>query len=68
MGFEKSGVPVPGVRTLVVGTYNVDYEITGDDLVILSIRPDQVPEPSSKIDDDFEYEDDAAPPPDSTRR
>ncbi len=61
MGFEKSGLPIPGVRSLVVGAYVIDYEITGDDLLILAIRPGQVPEPSLETEDDFDYEDDAAP-------
>jgi hypothetical protein len=56
MGFEKSGLPVPGVRSLVVGTYVLDYEIAGNDLLILAIRPGQVPEPSLEADDDFDYE------------
>jgi plasmid stabilization system protein ParE len=62
MGFEKSGLPIPGVRSLVIGAYNLDYEIAGDDLLILAIRPGQVPEPSREIEDDFDYEDDAPPP------
>jgi plasmid stabilization system protein ParE len=61
MGFEKSGLPVPGVRSLIVGAYNLDYEIEGDALIILSIRPGQVPEPSSAVDEDFDYEVDSAP-------
>jgi plasmid stabilization system protein ParE len=68
MGFEKSGLPVPGVRSLVVGTYNIDYEITGDDLLIVSIRPGQVPEPSVEVDDNFDYEGDGSRPRGSERR
>ncbi len=60
MGFEKSGLPVPGVRSLIVGAYILDYEIAGSDLLILAIRAGQVPEPSLEVDDDFDYEDDSS--------
>jgi plasmid stabilization system protein ParE len=56
MGFEKSGLPVPGIRTLIVGTYCLDYEMAGDQLLILSIRPGHVPEPAPDAEDDFDYE------------
>jgi addiction module RelE/StbE family toxin len=57
MGFRKGGLPVPGTRSLVVDTYILDYEVTGDELLITAIRPGQVPESLLEVEDDFDYED-----------
>lgn len=57
MGFQKGGLPIPGARSLVVDTYILDYEITGDALLIMAIRPGQVPESLLEVEDDFDCED-----------
>ena len=69
MGFQKGGLPIPGMRSLVVDTYILDYEIAGDELLIMAIRPGQVPESLLEVEDDFNYEDgnDASPLPGSKR-
>jgi hypothetical protein len=61
MGFQKGGLPVPGMRSLVVDTYILDYEVNGDELLIAAIRPGQVPETLLEAEDDFDYEQDDAP-------
>ena len=55
MGFEKAGLPVPGIRSLVVDTYIIDYEISNDTIFIVAIRPGQVPE-QLLTEGDFDYE------------
>lgn len=56
MGFEKEGLPVRGMRSLVVGDYILDYEIRGEDVFITAIRPGQKPENAIEVTDDFDYE------------
>lgn len=67
MGFQKGGLPIPGLRSLVVDSYVLDYEIAGDELLITAIRPSQIPESLFEIEDDFDYEA-GAPPPGPRRR
>lgn len=38
MGSEREGLPLPGMRRLVVGAYLLDYEITRSGVSIVSIR------------------------------
>ena len=37
LGFAKEGLPVPGMRRLIVGNYLLDYEISGDAVLVLAI-------------------------------
>ena len=68
MGFQKGGLPIPGMRSLVVDTYILDYEVHGDELLIAAIRPGQIPETMLEAEDDFDYEDDSTPQHPGTRR
>jgi len=58
MGFQKAGLPIPGMRSLIVDAYIIDYEVSADTVLILAVRPSQIPEASLTVDDDFDYEDD----------
>ena len=56
MGFEKDGLPIRGMRSLVVGDYILDYEIHGEDVFITAVRPGLKPETTIEVGDDFDYE------------
>ncbi|TIQ37414.1 MAG: type II toxin-antitoxin system RelE/ParE family toxin [Mesorhizobium sp.] len=64
MGKTFDRLPIPGSHRLVVGDYLLDYDLTDDEVVILSIRHCQQQPLTPEIEDDFDYEAGAAKPPD----
>ncbi len=56
LGFAKEGLPVPGMRRLIVGNYLLDYEISGDAVLVLAIRHGRQKPPDITLDDDFDFE------------
>lgn len=56
LGRSIEGLPVPGMHRLVVGDYLLDYDVTSEDVVILSIRHGRQQPLTEDIDDDFDYE------------
>ena len=44
------------MRSLAVDTYILDYEVNGDELLIVATRPGQGPETLLEAEDDFDYE------------
>ncbi|MBM2713539.1 type II toxin-antitoxin system RelE/ParE family toxin [Mesorhizobium caraganae] len=64
MGKTFDRLPIPGSHRLVVGDYLLDYDLADEEVVILSIRHGQQQPLTPEIDDDFDYEEDAAKPSD----
>lgn len=62
MGKTFDRLPIPGSHRLVVGDYLLDYDLTDEEVVILSIRHGQQQPLAPEIEDDFDYEEDAAEP------
>jgi plasmid stabilization system protein ParE len=54
-------LPIPGSHRLVVGDYLLDYDLTDEEVVILSIRHGQQQPLIPGVEDDFDYEDAAKP-------
>ncbi|MGN6585334.1 MAG: type II toxin-antitoxin system RelE/ParE family toxin [Rhizobiaceae bacterium] len=67
MGKTFDRLPIPGSHRLVVGDYLLDYDVTEDEVVILSIRHGQQQPLTPEIEDDFDYEEGAAKPSDPGR-
>jgi hypothetical protein len=51
----------------VVGDYLLDYDVTEEEVVILSIRHGQQQSLTPEIEDDFDYEEGVAKPSDPSR-
>lgn len=56
MGRGIEQLPVPGSHRLVVGDYLIDYDVSDDQLVIVSIRHGQQQPPPPEPDEDYDYE------------
>lgn len=61
MGFESDDLPVDGMRRLVVGDYLMDYEVTEQEIHVVSIRSGKRLSQSTILEPDSDYEDEAAP-------
>ena len=61
LGTGKMGLPHSDMRCLVAGDYLMDYQIRGDEVLILAIRHGRQLEVSFELDD-VSYDDDDAPP------
>jgi plasmid stabilization system protein ParE len=57
IGSQSAGLPITGLRRLVMGNYVVDYQIRGDVIDILTIRHGRQKEQPLPLDDDVDYED-----------
>ena len=53
-GIER--LPIPGSRRLVVGDYLLDYDIAGEDIIIISIRHGRQSDVPPDTDEDADYE------------
>jgi len=56
LGFTKEGLPIPGMRRLIVGNYLLDYEISRDVVLVVAIRHGRQTPPDIILDDDFDFE------------
>ncbi|HKI13551.1 MAG TPA: type II toxin-antitoxin system RelE/ParE family toxin [Roseiarcus sp.] len=56
LGLAKEGLPIPGMRRLIVGNYLLDYEISGDVILVVAIRHGRQKPPDMALDDDFDFE------------
>ena len=56
LGFAKEGLPIPGMRRVIVGNYLLDYEISGDVVHLVAIRHGRQMPPEMTVDDDFDFE------------
>ena len=56
LGFAKEGLPIPGMRRVIVGNYLLDYEISGDVVLVVAIRHGRQMPPDMTLDDDFDFE------------
>src|SRR5271157_4192879 len=55
LGFAKEGLPIPGMRRLIVGNYLLDYEISGDVILVVAIRHGRQKPPDMAVEDDFDF-------------
>lgn len=67
LGTGKKGLPHSDMRCLVVGDYLIDYQIRGDEVLILAIRHGRQLEVIIEPDD-VNYDGDDAPLPPGSRR
>jgi plasmid stabilization system protein ParE len=56
LGFAKEGLPIPGMRRLIVGNYLLDYEISDGVILVVAIRHGRQMPPDMTSDDDFDFE------------
>jgi plasmid stabilization system protein ParE len=56
LGFAKEGLPIPGMRRLIVENYLLDYEIVADVILVVTIRHGRQMPPEMPPDDDFDFE------------
>jgi plasmid stabilization system protein ParE len=56
IGFEKEGLPIPGMRRLIVGDYLLDYEVSERGIDIVSIRHGRQVPPNVPVDENFDFE------------
>ena len=55
-GSLRQDIPLGGIYRIVLGDYRVDYELAGDDVLVLLIRHGRQAEPGLPLDDDADYE------------
>lgn len=63
MGLGKAGLPHGDMRLYFAGPYILDYVISGDDVLVLSIRHGRQLNATIPVDEITEDEDDDASPP-----
>jgi plasmid stabilization system protein ParE len=56
LGFATDGLPIPGMRRLIVGNYLLDYEISGEVVLVVAIRHGRQTPSELTLDDDFDFE------------
>lgn len=56
LGFTKEGLPIRGMRRLIIGNYLLDCEISDDVILVVAIRQGRQKPPDMALDDDFDFE------------
>ena len=52
----KEGLPIRGMRRLIIGNYLLDCEISDDVILVVAIRQGRQKPPDMALDDDFDFE------------